>query len=201
MHMNAFISVSEKEGIVEFTRELLGLGFDKILASGGTAKILKDGEVSVMDLALIVGDPILDHRVVTLSRPLHAGLLADLNNPKHMEELAREGINPIHLVCVDFYPLEKEVKRLGATIDSVINQTDIGGPAMARSAAKGKRIVIADPSDRKRVIDWLKAGMPDGIIFRQEMAARAEFLVAKYCLTSARFLSGGKYYGDIQEIP
>lgn len=189
----ALLSVYEKTGIVAFARELVELGFT-ILASGGTAKCLDEAGIPVTDVATVVGDPILGHRVVTLSREVHAGLLA---REEDREELERLGIAWIDLVCVDLYPLMEEIARPGATRTSVIDKTDIGGPTMLRSAAKGRRIVVCDPTDREMVIDWLKSGRPDEDALLTDLTAKAEYTVAKYCLASARYHSQGEYDGMI----
>lgn len=189
----ALLSVYEKTGIVEFARELVELEFT-ILASGGTARCLDEAGVPVTDVATVVGDPILGHRVVTLSREVHAGLLA---REEDRGELERLGIAWIDLVCVDLYPLMEEIARPGATRTSVIDKTDIGGSTMLRSAAKGRRIVVCDPTDREMVIDWLKSGRPDEDALLTDLAAKAEYTVAKYCLASARYHSQGEYDGMI----
>lgn len=172
---HAFLSVYNKTGIEEFARELIKLGW-KIIASGGTAKHLKVAGVEVTELAELIGaGEMLHHKVVTLDRKFHAMLLAD-DSPEETEELAKLGVPRIELLCGDFYP-QAEIK-----------QTDIGGPTMVRAAAKGKRIVICDTSDRARVVAWLKAGEPDQEAFRQELRAKAEYLVAEYVFESARNL-------------
>jgi phosphoribosylaminoimidazolecarboxamide formyltransferase/IMP cyclohydrolase len=195
----ALISVYEKRGIVEFARRLVSMGW-KILASGGTAKALDADGVPVKDVAeLVGGGAILGHRVVTLSREVHAGLLADPNKPEDMAELAKLGIPFIHLVCCDFYPLAEETEKPDATVGSVIEKTDIGGPTMVRSAAKGGRIVICRPEDREWVLKELEQKgvlSPEG---RQRLRAIAEFEVARYVADSARFHSGGdfeSYFGE-----
>ncbi|MBI3963414.1 MAG: hypothetical protein HY341_00275 [Candidatus Kerfeldbacteria bacterium] len=139
-------------------------------------------------------NPVLGHRVVTLVPQVHGGLLAAEDMFKELERLDWPWID---LVCVDFHPLEEEIAHVGATSASVIEKTDIGGPTMLRSGAKGRRIVIADPTDRDRVIAWLKAGEPDSEEFRNELAAKAEGIVARYCLASGRYHSGGRIDGVI----
>src|SRR3990167_8394477 len=190
----ALISVYNKTGITEFAQELISLDF-KILASGGTAKHLQDAKIPVEDIAnLVGGGAILGHRVVTLSRQVHAGLLAK-DNEEDRKELQTLKIPFINLVCSDLYPLEEEIKNPNATRESVIEKTDIGGPTMLRSAAKGRRIVICDPSDRQKVIEWLKAGEPDREEFLNNLAAKAEAIVARYASISSTYLSHGVYEG------
>jgi phosphoribosylaminoimidazolecarboxamide formyltransferase / IMP cyclohydrolase len=188
----ALISVYNKEGIVDFAKELVGLGW-KIISSGGTAKHLSDAGIPVTDVAEITGmPPILDHRVLTLHPKIHGGLLA-LDKKEHHAELQKYGIPWIDLVCVDFYPLEDEVKNPNATRESVIDKTDMGGPAMIRSSAKGRRITICDISDRALVIKWLKDGEPDSEEFLNNLAAKAEVTISKYCAISGEYHSGGNY--------
>lgn len=194
--MKALLSVYDKNGIADFAKELVGLGWE-ILASGGTAKTLTDAGIKVQDVATIVGGgPILGHRVVTLSREVHAGLLAT-DSPADTEELKKLNIPRIDLVCVDLYPLREEISKPGATRESVIEKTDIGGPTMIRSAAKGRRIVICDPADRAKVITWLKASKPDAENFINNLCAKSEIIIADYCLTSARYHSRGTLDGQL----
>ncbi len=220
----ALISVYNKQGIAEFVKDLADLGF-KILASSGTAKVLSEAGIEVTDVASLVGGAILGHRVVTLSREIHAGLLArDVKGDR--DELERLNIPWIDLVCVDLYPLSEEIAkwdqrtltrhpfasakatadRSGGTLSqrerekmtsAIIEKTDIGGPAMLRSAAKGRRIVVCDPADRQSVISWLKNEQPDKEQFIASLAAKAEAVVADYCLVSAQYHSGGDYEGMV----
>jgi phosphoribosylaminoimidazolecarboxamide formyltransferase/IMP cyclohydrolase len=188
----AIISVTEKDGIVEFARNLLPFGYD-IISSGGTARTLIEGGVPVTDVADFTGlKAMLGHRVATLHPKIYAGVLA-LDNPEHMAELLAAGYERIDLVCVDFYPLEQKITTPGTTPDQVRESTDIGGPTMVRAGAKGLRITICDPRDRAPVIEWLKAGEPDRDLFILKLAAKAEFVVSKYCAASAGYLSGGEY--------
>lgn len=190
----ALISVFSKEGIVDFVQDLVDLGWD-IFSSGGTAKTLASAGIPVRDVAALVGGgPILGHRVVTLSREVHAGLLAT-NSAEDTAELERLGIPRIDLVCVDLYPLKEEIANPRSTPGSVIEKTDIGGPTILRSAAKGRRIVVCDPHDRQLVIDELKKGMPDKEVFIAALAAKAEAIVADYCLASASYHSDGAFDG------
>lgn len=191
---NALISVFSKDGIVEFARILVGLGW-RIISSGGTAKVLAEAGVSVTDIAAISGlKPILKHRVVTLVPQVHGGLLATLDMVDELESL---GYPWIDLVCVDLYPLQAEIAKPEATRESVIDKTDIGGPTMIRSGAKGRRLVVVDPADRAVVLNHLIAGEPDSEEFRNRLAAKAEGIIAEYCLASGRYHSGGKIDGFI----
>ena len=182
MQRNALISVFHKDGIVEFAQELVALGW-RLISSGGTARALQAGGIQVTDVAELSGlPPILGHRVVTLVPQIHGGLMAA---EEHRAELEQLGYPWIDLACVDLYPLEEEIAKTTATTESVINVTDIGGPALIRSAAKGRLIVIVDPRDRQHVIQWLKEGEPSPKQFRNMLAARAEWFVGQYCFASA----------------
>ncbi len=190
----ALLSVYDKTRIVEFAKALIELGFD-ILATGGTAKILIEAGLSVLDIAdLVGGKAILGGRVKSLSREIAAGLLAT-NSAEDVAELERLGIRRIDLVCVDMYPLREEINNLSATIQSIIEQTDVGGPTMLHEGAKGQRIVVCDPADRERVLHWLQDGMPDADSFIQGLMAKAEFTVAGYVLESALYHGKGIYDG------
>jgi phosphoribosylaminoimidazolecarboxamide formyltransferase / IMP cyclohydrolase len=181
---NALISVYRKEGVGDFAQELVNLGW-RIFSSGGTAKALAKAKIPVTDVAELSGfAPILGHRVVTLTPQVHGGLLA---TEEQEDELYELGFPWIDLVCVDLYPLKKEISSPESTPESVIEKTDIGGPTIIRSAAKGGRIVIADKYDWMNVLEWLKNGSPDNENFRKKLAAKAEAIVADYCLSSARY--------------
>lgn len=192
----ALLSVYNKTDIDVFARKLFYLGW-KILASGGTAKFLKEKGIEVKDVADFVGGgEILGHRVVTLDRKIHAGLLSrDL--PEDVAELENLGIPRIDLVCVDLYPLEEEILSPESTRESVIEKTDIGGPTLLRSAAKGRRIVVCDFEDREKTLKWLAMGKPYEDEFITRLVAKAEEEVARYCLISADYHSNDKLKGFI----
>ena len=194
----ALLSVYHKKGIVDFARALTERGWD-LMASGGTAKELIAAGLSVRDVGSIVGEPILGHRVVTLSREIHAGLLAR-ELPEDEEELKKLGLPRIDLVCVDLYPLQEAISKEGSTRLSVIDMTDVGGPTMLHSAAKGERLVVSDPADRMRVIEWLDEGMPEREAFIDYLDAKADAVVAEYCLTASRYRSAGKFDGLVGEL-
>jgi phosphoribosylaminoimidazolecarboxamide formyltransferase/IMP cyclohydrolase len=196
----ALLSVYDKTGISEFARALNELDW-QIYASGGTAKAIQAAGIAVNDIAdLVGGSAILGHRVVTLSREISAGLLADKASPEDMAELKELNLPLIDLVCVDMYPIEEAINKVGATLQDVIQQTDMGGPTMLRCGAKGRRIVLSHAEQRQPVIDWLKAGKPAEEAFVGKLAARAEYEVARYVLTSAQYLNGAAVSGSIAKL-
>lgn len=189
----ALLSVYNKKGIADFAANLFGLGWT-LVSSGGTAKALTEAGLPVTDVAeLVGGGAILGHRVVTLSREVHAGLLARHGVPEDEKEMAELLLPFIDLVCVDMYPLEDEIARAEATEESVIEKTDIGGPTMLSAAAKARRIVICDPDDRPKVIEWLEDGEPDREEFLRLLAAKADYTVSLYRGLSAMFHGGDRY--------
>ena len=196
----ALLSVYDKAGIEEFAKNLVELGWD-LYASGGTAKAVSDAGIEVKDVSeLIGGTSILGHRVVTLSREISAGLLADKDSANDLEEMQKLRLPIIDLVCVDLYPLEDAIAKPGATKQDVITQTDIGGPTMLRSAAKGHRIVVSNAKQRQEVIDWLKIDRPNETEFLDKLAAAAEYEVARYVLASAKYLSGNDITGELHRL-
>lgn len=184
----ALLSVYDKTGIVSFAKGLDKLGW-KLYASGGTAKKIAEAGIEVHDVAeLVGGEAILGHRVVTLSREIHAGLLAD-DSAEQRAELKKLAIPRIDLVCVDMYPLSTLLVDPKATERKVIEMTDIGGPTLLHAAAKGRRIVLSRPGQRETVLEWLKAGEPDKDAFLRDLAASAELEAARYILSSAEYLN------------
>ncbi|HSV57396.1 MAG TPA: bifunctional phosphoribosylaminoimidazolecarboxamide formyltransferase/IMP cyclohydrolase, partial [Variovorax sp.] len=136
MALTALISVSDKTGVLEFAQGLHGLGV-KLLSTGGTAKLLADAGLPVTEVAEHTGFPeMLDGRVKTLHPKIHGGLLARRDVPAHMAALKEHGIATIDLLVVNLYPFEATVVKAGCTLEDAIENIDIGGPAMVRSAAK-----------------------------------------------------------------
>ena len=157
--MNALISVSDKAGVLELARALHELGIG-LLSTGGTAKLLADSGLPVTEVATVTGFPeMLDGRVKTLHPKVHGGLLARRDMPEHMAALATHGIATIDLLVVNLYPFEATVAKAGCTLEDAIENIDIGGPAMVRSAAKNWKdvVVLTDASQYDTVIAELKA--------------------------------------------
>ncbi len=157
--MRALLSVSDKRGIVDFARELAALGWE-IVSTGGTAEALRQAGVPVVPIEQVTGFPeIMDGRVKTLHPKVHGGLLARRAHPGDRAALAQHAITPIDLVAVNLYPFRETVAKPGVTFERAIEQIDIGGPSMLRSAAKNHADVIAvvDPDDYAVVLDALRS--------------------------------------------
>jgi phosphoribosylaminoimidazolecarboxamide formyltransferase/IMP cyclohydrolase len=145
----AIISVTDKSGVVDFAKALSKFGIE-ILSTGGTAKALRQGGVSVKDISEYTGFPeMLDGRVKTLHPKVHGGLLAMRDNPEHVKLMKAHGIKNIDLVVVNLYQFEKTITKEGVTLEEAIENIDIGGPTMLRSSAKNYKdvTVIVDPAD------------------------------------------------------
>jgi len=154
----AIISVTDKSGIVEFANSLSGLGV-QILSTGGTARALREGGISVTDISDYTGFPeMMDGRVKTLHPKVHGGLLGLRDNPEHVEMMKAHGIKTIDMVVVNLYQFEKTVAKEGVTLEEAIENIDIGGPSMLRSSAKNFRYVtvIVDPADYEVVLREMK---------------------------------------------
>lgn len=155
----ALISVSDKKGIVAFSKELQGMGIE-ILSTGGTAKTLREAGITVKDVSEHTGSPeMLDGRVKTLHPKIHGGLLARRGNQKDMEEIEKFGIELIDMVVVNLYPFEATIAKPGVSFEEAIENIDIGGPAMLRSASKNFQdvVVVIDPNDYDRIIGEMKS--------------------------------------------
>src|SRR6185436_65276 len=153
----ALISVSDKTGIIDFARELAHFNVE-IISTGGTAKALRDAGISVRDISDVTGFPeMMDGRVKTLHPRVHGGLLAIRDNPEHVAAMQEHGIEPIDLVVVNLYPFAETIKRAGVTRAEAIEQIDIGGPSMIRSAAKNAHdvAVVVNPAQYPSVIEEL----------------------------------------------
>lgn len=173
----ALLSVYDKDGILRFAHSLRELGW-QLLASDGTAKVLRREGITCTNLSRIVGPPVLDHRVVTLHPAIHGGLMAE---KRHARELKTLGWRRIDLLVINLYPLEIESTKRSATAESVIERTDIGGPALLRSAAKGRRLIVTDPNSYSSFLQWLSRGCQGERDVREHMAGLAEQMVADYC--------------------
>ena len=157
--MKALISVSDKTGVEEFARALVGLGYE-IVSTGGTFSALKDAGVEVTSVSDITGFPeCLSGRVKTLHPAVHGGILAMRDDPEHMEQIKNLGIGTIDIVAINLYPFKETIMREDVTLPRAIENIDIGGPTMLRSAAKNHKdvVVVCDPSDYEAVISELRS--------------------------------------------
>ncbi|MER3422020.1 MAG: bifunctional phosphoribosylaminoimidazolecarboxamide formyltransferase/inosine monophosphate cyclohydrolase [Nitrospiraceae bacterium] len=185
----ALISVSDKTGVVEMAKGVASLGAE-ILSTGGTAKALRDAGLAVMDVAAYTGSPeILDGRVKTLHPKIHGGLLGRRSVPKHVAEMQQHGIGPIDMVVVNLYPFEAAISKPDCTFEHAIENVDIGGPSMLRSAAKNHEdvLVVVDPDDYARVLDALKTGTVTSAL-RRELAMKVFQHTARYDSLIAGYL-------------
>jgi phosphoribosylaminoimidazolecarboxamide formyltransferase/IMP cyclohydrolase len=158
MIKQALISVSDKTGVLDLARALASMGVH-ILSTGGTAKLLIENDVAVIEVADYTGFPeMLDGRVKTLHPKIHGGILARRDVAEHTEALAQFNIPPIDMVVVNLYPFAETIAREHCTLDEAIENIDIGGPAMLRSSAKNHKdvIVLCDPADYQRVINAMR---------------------------------------------
>ncbi|HZP36991.1 MAG TPA: bifunctional phosphoribosylaminoimidazolecarboxamide formyltransferase/IMP cyclohydrolase [Methylomirabilota bacterium] len=187
----ALISVHDKTGVVDFARGLVALGAE-IVSTGGTARLLRESGLAVVDVAEVTGFPeMLDGRVKTLHPKVHGGLLARRDRPEHMEALARHGIRPIDLVAVTLYPFEQTVARPGVALEEAIENIDIGGPGMIRGAAKNHAhvAVVTDPAQYGPVLEELcRAGGVLSAETRFRLAAEAFRRTAQYDAAIAAYL-------------
>lgn len=178
----ALISVSDKTGVVEFAKKISAKGIE-ILSTGGTAKALKEGGVQVTEVADYTGFPeMMDGRVKTLHPKIHGGLLALRDKKEHMEQAEKNGVKMIDLVVVNLYPFEKVVEKEGVTEEEAIENIDIGGPSMVRSAAKNFKFVtvVTDPKDYDEVAQELEKNGETTLEFRKKLARKAFTLTHRY---------------------
>lgn len=188
----AVLSVYDKSGIVEFAQALNNRGVE-LLSTGGTAKALRKANLPVKDISEFTGFPeMLDGRVKTLHPKVHAGLLHMRDNPEHVATMKEHGLQSIDLLCVNLYPFEETIAKEGVTFAEAIEQIDIGGPTMVRSAAKNMKdvTVLTDPADYSRVIDEMDAH--EGTTtepFRLRLGQKVFARVAEYNATIARYLA------------
>jgi phosphoribosylaminoimidazolecarboxamide formyltransferase / IMP cyclohydrolase len=188
----ALISVSDKTGLAEFTNLLNELGVE-LLSTGGTAGFLREHKITVIDVSDYTGFPeILDGRVKTLHPKVHGGLLAMRDRPSHIEQIKAQNIQPIDMVVVNLYPFRETAARPGATYAEVIEQIDIGGPSMIRSAAKNHSgvAVVTDPRDYGWIAQELrthKGALSDATRFM--LAQKAFAATASYDSAIAAYFS------------
>lgn len=192
MTQYALISVSDKTGVVKFARALSKLNIS-ILSTGGTAQLLKDNGITVTEVADHTGFPeMLDGRVKTLHPKIHGGILARRDLAAHMSATKQHNIDLISLVVVNLYPFTQTIEKENCTLELAIENIDIGGPAMLRSAAKNYKdvTVVCDPSDYEKIIDEMKKSGDVSAQTRFELAKKTFAHTARYDGAIANYLSG-----------
>ena len=194
----ALISVSDKEGLVPFAQTLAQAGVE-ILSTGGTARAMREAGLEVMDVSDYTGFPeMMDGRVKTLHPKVHGGLLHLRGNAEHEAACEEHGIKPIDLVVVNLYPFEETVAKADVTIEDAIENIDIGGPSMLRSAAKNHEsvTVITDPADYESVAEQIKAEGQTTMKLRRVLAAKVYARTAEYDGAIAEHLMGAFSEGN-----
>lgn len=197
----AILSVSDKQGLIPFARSLAERGWT-LLSTGGTARELRAASLDVTDVSTVTGHPeMMDGRIKTLHPAVHAGLLARAEHAADAEQMREQGYEPIDLVVVNLYPFRETVARSGVTAAEAIENIDIGGPTMLRSAAKNhERVwVVVDPADYPRVLDALSDSVDAGRAMRRELAAKVFAHTAEYDRLIGRYLTGLSDGADLTE--
>jgi phosphoribosylaminoimidazolecarboxamide formyltransferase/IMP cyclohydrolase len=189
----ALLSVSDKTGLIDFARGLAELNLE-LISTGGTRKALTDAGLAVKDIAEVTSFPeMLDGRVKTLHPRVHGGILAVRDNPQHMQTLAAHGIQPIDLVVVNLYPFEATVAKPNSSHEEIIENIDIGGPSMVRSAAKNYRdvAIVTDPGQYASVLEELRShGGALALETREKLAAAAFTRTAAYDQAISAYFAG-----------
>jgi phosphoribosylaminoimidazolecarboxamide formyltransferase/IMP cyclohydrolase len=182
--------VSDKTGLVPFVQGLCDLGWT-IIATGGTQRLLEQSGVKTVGISEVTGFPeILDGRVKTLHPKVHGGILARRELPEHMATLAEQGIETIDLVCVNLYPFRQTIAKPGVSLPEAIENIDIGGPSMVRSAAKNWRdvTIVCDPADYDGVLEELRAAGKTSDETRLRLSAKAYTHTAEYDMCIAGYM-------------
>jgi phosphoribosylaminoimidazolecarboxamide formyltransferase/IMP cyclohydrolase len=191
MPKRALLSVSDKTGLVDFAQKLVTAGYE-LISTGGTAKALRDAGLSVADISDITDFPeMMDGRVKTLHPKVHGALLFLRDNEEHKAQAAKHGIAAIDLVVVNLYPFEQTISKPGVTLEHAIENIDIGGPSMLRSAAKNYRsvTVITDPSDYAVVSEEISAEGDTTLPTRERLAAKVFRTTGYYDALIANYLA------------
>ena len=188
--MRALVSVSDKAGLVPFVNSLVSLGWE-IIATGGTMKLLQENGIKVINISEVTGFPeICDGRVKTLHPKVHGGLLARRDDESHLKALKDNNIEFIDMVCVNLYPFRQTISKSDVTMDDAIENIDIGGPSMLRSAAKNYKdvTVVCDPDDYNTIIDEIKANGNTTLDTRLKLSAKAYTHTAEYDMCIANYM-------------
>ncbi len=200
----ALLSVSDKTGLLEFATGLTSLGWE-LVSTGGTATALRKGGLAVRDVSDLTGfAEMLDGRVKTLHPTIHGGILARRDRPAHQQQIEAAGIQPIAMVVVNLYPFQETAARADASADEIIEQIDIGGPALLRSAAKNFASVtaIVDPADYPRVLAALESADDDADL-RRVLATKVFAHTASYDAAIASWFNAvqGETFPDRLTVP
>lgn len=191
MKKRALLSVSDKSGLIPFAQGLEELGYE-IVSTGGTLKLLKESGIKAISVDSVTNFPeILDGRVKTLHPKIHGGLLAKQNVDSHVEALEENDITPIELVAVNLYPFKETLAKEEATHEDIVENIDIGGPAMLRASAKNYEhvTVVVDPEDYESVLELLQQGALE-LEVRKELAAKVFRHTANYDSVIAQYMTG-----------
>jgi len=187
----ALISVSDKTNLIEFVKGLVENGFE-IISTGGTKKVLEANNINTLSIEEITSFPeMLDGRVKTLHPKIHGGLLSLRNKENHIKQVKEHKIEYIDLVCVNLYPFKQTIQKVGCTYDEAIEQIDIGGPSMIRSAAKNYRFVtvVSDIEDYDKVLKEIKQYGDTLQKTKKDLSAKAFSLTAEYDSTISAYLT------------
>ncbi|MGF2941640.1 bifunctional phosphoribosylaminoimidazolecarboxamide formyltransferase/IMP cyclohydrolase [Enterococcus xiangfangensis] len=187
----ALISVSDKTGVVEFAKELVQAGIE-IISTGGTRKALIEAEIPTLSIDEVTGFPeMMDGRVKTLHPKIHGGLLARRDLTSHLTAMKEQDIQPIDFVCVNLYPFKETIEKPAVTEAEAIENIDIGGPSMLRSAAKNFAFVtvVVDPKDYALVLAEIKSGQGTSLATRKQLAAKVFRHTAAYDALIADYLT------------
>lgn len=187
----ALVSVSDKTNLVPFVKGLIDEGYE-IISTGGTKKALEDAGLNVISISDVTGFPeIMDGRVKTLHPKVHGALLGVRSNPEHVKQLQDLGIEYIDLVCVNLYPFKETVQKEGVSHEEIIENIDIGGPSMLRSASKNYQSipVLCDPADYDKVLEEIKENGETSLETRERLAAKVFRHTARYDAMIADYLT------------
>ena len=187
----ALVSVSDKSGLISFVQGLVDAGYE-IISTGGTKKALEEAGLKPIGISEVTGFPeILDGRVKTLHPKVHGGLLSVRTNPDHMKQIQELGIDPIDMVVVNLYPFKQTVQKPGVSHEEIIENIDIGGPSMLRSASKNYQsvTVVCDPADYDNVLEEIKANGDTTPATREHLAAKVFRTTAQYDAMIAEYLT------------
>ncbi len=189
----ALISVTDKGGLKEFATKLVNFGVS-IISTGGTARVLREAGIEIIDVSDYTGFPeMLDGRVKTLHPKIHGGILAIRSNPEHMDTLKRHGIELIDMVVVNLYAFEATVSKKDCSLEEAIENIDIGGPTLIRASAKNFKhtVVVVDPGDYRLVIGEMeRLGGAISLETSFSLARKAFCLTSRYDKAICEYLTG-----------